>query len=53
MQKILWIVGSTFGSAIGWWFGDLVGGITTAYIISSIGAIAGVIAGIKLARHLE
>jgi hypothetical protein len=42
----------TVGSAIGWWLGDYVG-IMTALFVSTVGGIAGVYGGYRLARKLS
>lgn len=49
MKKLLVLVYSTVGSAIGWWLGARVG-IMTAFIISMVGLGVGMWLG---ARHAE
>lgn len=48
--KFCIFIGVNVGGAIGWSLGERFG-IMTAFLISSIGSIAGVFAGWKLARH--
>lgn len=50
MQRLLWIVGATIGSGIGWWIGAKVG-IMTAFIVSTIGTALGVWPGFRIARE--
>jgi uncharacterized membrane protein YfcA len=52
VTKLLIFVGSTAGGYIGWWIGEEVG-IMTAFIVSSIGTIAGIYAGYKIAKRIE
>jgi hypothetical protein len=42
----------TIGSGIGWWLGEYVG-IMTALLVSSVGGIAGIYGGFRLARKLS
>lgn len=44
MNKTLIFIFTTIFSAIGWWLGEKVG-LMTAFILSSIGCVAGVVAG--------
>jgi len=50
MTKIIWVTFMFIGSALGWWLGSLVG-MTTAYIVSCVGALVGTYLGVKLARQ--
>lgn len=50
MEKLLVMIVSTVGSAIGWWLGAQVG-IMTAFMVSIVGLAIGVWAGRRLARH--
>jgi hypothetical protein len=50
MKKLLVLVGTTIGSAIGWWIGDHFG-IMTAFILSMIGTGLGMYIGIRVARE--
>jgi hypothetical protein len=50
MKKLLVLLGSTLGSALGWWLGANVG-IMTAFIVSMVGFGAGMWGGARLARH--
>jgi hypothetical protein len=52
VKKLLVLVGTTLGSAAGWWLAsDL--GIMTAFIVSMVGFGLGMWAGARLARNLE
>ena len=51
MTKMLMFVGTTLGSAIGWWIGEQFGGVMTAFIVSMIGFGLGMWAGRRLADH--
>ncbi len=50
MEKLLVMIVSTIGSAIGWWLGAQVG-IMTAFLVSIVGLAFGVWGGRRLARH--
>ncbi|MBK7908487.1 MAG: hypothetical protein IPJ78_18265 [Gemmatimonadetes bacterium] len=50
MEKLLVMIVSTVGSAIGWWLGARVG-IMTAFMVSIVGLALGVWGGRRLARH--
>jgi hypothetical protein len=50
MKKLLVLVGTTVGGAIGWWIGDRVG-IMTAFIMSMVGTGLGMYVGIRIARE--
>ena len=52
MQKILWIVGSTIGSSVGWWLGSYFG-MTGSFIVSTIGMAAGTYYGFQLGKKLN
>jgi hypothetical protein len=50
VEKLLVMIVSTVGSAIGWWLGARVG-IMTAFMVSIVGLALGVWGGRRLARH--
>ncbi len=50
MEKMLVMVVSTIGSAVGWWLGADYG-IMTAFVLSVVGLAAGVWGGRRLARR--
>ena len=50
MTKLLVLIGTTGGSAVGWWLGSFVG-IMTAFIVSMVGFGVGMWAGTRLARR--
>lgn len=50
MEKLLVMIVSTVGSAIGWWLGARVG-IMTAFMVSVLGLALGVWGGRRLARY--
>jgi hypothetical protein len=52
VTKVLVLVGSTIGSALGWWLGEGFG-IMTAFILSIVGLAAGIYAGRRLAKRWE
>ncbi len=52
MRKLLILIGTTLGSAIGWWLGDKVG-LMTAFVLSMVGTGVGMYFGIKYAREYE
>jgi hypothetical protein len=41
MSKLLYVVGATVGSGIGWWLGEFVG-MGTAFFLSAIGTGVGI-----------
>lgn len=49
MSKLLIFIGMTIFSAIGWWLGAKVG-FMTAFFLSGLGSIVGIIVGWKIAR---
>ncbi len=49
MTRLLYIIGLTIGGWLGWWGGAQVG-LTTAFILSSIGSVAGVYVGWRIHR---
>jgi hypothetical protein len=51
MTRLLVLVGSTLGSAVGWWLGARVG-IMTAFMLSVVGLGVGIWGGRRLAVHL-
>lgn len=52
MRKLLVLVGTTIGGAVGWWIGDGIG-IMTAFILSMVGTGLGMYVGIRIARQYE
>jgi len=50
MKKLLVMVVSTIGSALGWWLGAKIG-IMTAFLLSMVGLGVGIWAGAKLAAR--
>ena len=52
MKKLLVLVGSTLGSALGWWLGARVG-IMTAFTVSMVGLGVGIWVGARLARNFD
>jgi hypothetical protein len=50
MKKLLVLVVSTAGSALGWWLGAKVG-IMTAFMLSMVGLGVGIWGGAKLATR--
>jgi hypothetical protein len=50
MRKILVLVVSTIGSALGWWLGAKIG-IMTAFMLSMVGLGVGVWGGTRLAAR--
>ena len=54
MTKLCILVGTTIGGYAGWALGDALGlGFAWSFVISSVGSIAGVYYGWKLARKLD
>jgi hypothetical protein len=52
MKKLLVLVGSTVGSAVGWWLvADF--GIMTAFLVSMVGLGVGMWGGARLAARLD
>ena len=52
MTKLVILLTSTVGSAIGWWLGAKVG-IMTAFMVSMLGTGLGIYYGRKAAQHYE
>jgi hypothetical protein len=50
MKRLLVLVGTTVGGALGWWIGDHAG-IMTAFILSMIGTGLGMYIGSRIARE--
>ncbi len=50
MKLLIFVSLNVFG-AIGWWLGELMGGIMTAFFVSGVGSIFGVYAGWATARR--
>ena len=53
MIKMLGFIGATVGGAVGWWLGDKVGGMMTAFVVSMIGTAAGVYYGRRIGTELQ
>jgi membrane protein YqaA with SNARE-associated domain len=54
VTKLCIFVGTTIGSYVGWYLGDLCGlSFWGAFMTSGVGSVAGVYGGWKLARKLE
>lgn len=51
MTKLFIWIGVFVGGWVGWFLGDLIGGFGWAFTISSIGSIAGVFIGWKIANE--
>lgn len=51
MSKLLMLLGSSVGGAIGWWLGARVG-IMTAFFLSVLGTGVGLYAGRRLAERV-
>jgi hypothetical protein len=52
MTKLIILLTSTVGSAIGWWAGAKIG-IMTAFMVSMLGTGLGIYYGRKAAQHYE
>jgi len=52
MSKLIAIMTSTVGGAIGWWAGSWVG-FMTAYMVSVVGTSVGWYVGRRLATNIE
>lgn len=52
VKKLLVLVGTTIGGAVGWWIGDRVG-IMTAFMLSMVGTGLGMYVGVRIARQYE
>lgn len=50
MNKLCIFIGMTVGSYGGWILGERFGGFMTAFVISSIGSVIGVVIGWKVFR---
>lgn len=50
MRKFLIFAGMTVGGWVGWWLGGRFG-VMTAFIVSTLGSIGGVIIGWKIGRE--
>jgi hypothetical protein len=50
MNKICIIAGATVLGYGGWWMGEQMGGMMTAFIVSSIGSLLGVYVGWRVNR---
>jgi hypothetical protein len=49
MKKLLIFIGMTVGGWMGWWLGERFG-IMTAFILSTLGSLGGVILGWRIGR---
>ncbi|MBC7894199.1 MAG: hypothetical protein H7066_02245 [Cytophagaceae bacterium] len=52
MKKLLVLIFSAAGSAVGWWIGAHVG-VMTAFMVSMVGVGIGIWGGARLAQRLE
>ncbi len=52
MRKLMILIGTTLGSAIGWWLGSFVG-MMTAFMVSTVGTGLGMYWGIRAAQRYE
>jgi membrane protein YqaA with SNARE-associated domain len=52
MTKLVILITSTVGGAVGWWMGAKVG-IMTAFMVSMVGTGVGIYYGRKAAQHYE
>jgi hypothetical protein len=50
MKRLFGIIGSTLGSAVGWWLGAHIG-IMTAVCVSAVGTGVGLWAGVRIANE--
>lgn len=50
MKKVLVMVVSTVGSAVGWWLGARIG-IMSAFMLSMVGLGVGIWGGVRLAQR--
>ena len=50
MNRLMIFLGSSIWGGVGWWLGGLRGGMMTAFVISSIGTIAGAYVGWRINR---
>lgn len=53
MKKLMWMIGLTAGSAVGWWIGSKLGDDMVAFGVSTVGSIIGVYLGFKIGQKLE
>ena len=52
MSKLLAWVGATILGAIGWWAGEALEGMFTAFVLSMVGTGLGLYLGRRMAAHL-
>ncbi len=50
LNKLCIFVGVIIGGYLGWWIGDQVGSIMTAFLISPVGSLVGVYLGWRINR---
>ena len=50
MKKLLILIGMTLGGWVGWWLGDRFG-VMTAFIVSTLGSLIGVVLAWKVGRR--
>jgi hypothetical protein len=51
MYRLLIFVGTTLGGYVGWWAGESIGlDLVGSFLVSSLGSIAGIYAGWRVAR---
>jgi hypothetical protein len=50
MRKLFIFIGMTVGGWVGWWLGDRFG-IMTAFILSTLGSLGGVIIAWRIGRN--
>jgi TM2 domain-containing membrane protein YozV len=51
MKKIILFISVSLFGYIGWWCGAAIGGIMTAYLLSLVGSLVGVILGVRINRR--
>jgi hypothetical protein len=49
MNRVVIFIGMTLGGWVGWWLGQRFG-VMTAFILSTLGSLGGVIVGWRIAR---
>jgi predicted MFS family arabinose efflux permease len=52
MKKLLILIGMTLGGWVGWWLGDRFG-VMTAFIVSTLGSLIGVVLAWKVGRRFS
>lgn len=54
MMRLMILIGMTIGSWAGWWLGaQFSDGMGLPLALSSVGTIAGIVVGWKIARNIE